>query len=296
MGRENDNRVFRRDFLHRFTIAPSRRLVLRLPTLQLGGRCMLDEWLQMIEDRRSERKTLFTLTEQDGGRDAVSERLIDRIRCHYDDLQNIADDIERLGFPGAARIFQQRLPTRAGARSGELGEILAVEFVEFQTSFRIPVRRMRYKDQRELALRGDDFLGIYTDDENQLLYLKGEAKSGQGIYNAVVTEARDRLKQDEGRPTPISILFVTDRLLEGDEDDKDIGRRIRDAFAHNTIAARTITHGLFTLSGNWPQATLEADLDAADGGHHHISANLRIVDHQDFIEAMYEQAGEFGND
>ena len=257
---------------------------------------MFDAWLQITEDQRDERKTLFTLTEQGGGRDAVSDRLVERVRCHYDDLEHIADDVERLGFRGAAQIFRQRLPASARSRSGEMGEILATEFAEFQTVFRIPVRRLRYKDQRELALRGDDFLGICMDDEDRLSYLKGEAKSGQWISGGVVTDARDRLSQDDGRPTPISLLFVTDRLLESDGDDKKLGQRIRDAFALNTIAARMITHGLFTLSGNLPQAILEADLDAADDRHTHISANLHVADHQNFIEAMYEQAGDFGND
>lgn len=257
---------------------------------------MLNEWLQIDEDRRDARKTLFTLFEQDGGRDAVSDRLIDRIRCHYDDLENIADDVARLGFCGAARIFRKRLPKSAKARSGEMGEILATEFAEFQTSFRIPVRRLRYKDQRDCALRGDDFLGIDIDDQNRLSYLKGEAKSGQGIYSNVVTDARNRLSQDDGRPTPISLLFVADRLLEGDGEDKKLGQRIRDAFALDEISPCMITHGLFTLSGNQPQGILATDLDAADDRHAHISANLYIVDHQNFIEAMYEQVGDFGDD
>ena len=252
--------------------------------------------MQINEDRRDERKTLFTLTEQDGGRDAVSDKLIERVHCHYDDLEHIADDVARLGFSGAARIFRKRLPASSRARSGEMGEILATEFAEFQTGFRIPVRRLRYKDQRELALRGDDFLGIGTDDQNRLSYLKGEAKSRQTVSNSVVTDARDRLSNDDGRPTPISLLFVTDRLLEGDDKDKELGQRIRDEIALDTVSARMITHGLFTLSGNRPQGILASDLDAADDRHAHISANIRIVDHQNFIEAIYEQAGDFGDD
>ena len=257
---------------------------------------MLDEWLQINEEQRSARKTLFTLFEQDDGRDAVSDRLIERIRSHYDDLEHIADDVARVGFSGAAKIFRERLPKSTGKRSGEMGEILATEFAEFQTGFRIPVRRLRYKDQRERPLGGDDFLGIGTDDQNRLSYLKGEAKSGERIYSNVVTGARNKLSQNDGRPTPISLLFVTDRLLEGDGEDKKLGQRIRDAFALDTVSSRMITHGLFTLSGNQPIDILAADLEAADDRHAHISANLCIVDHQNFIEAMYEQAGDFGDD
>ncbi len=50
-----------------------------------------------------------------------------------------------------------------------MGEILATEFIEFQTEFRIPVRRLRYKDGREMALRGDDFLGVNEDEDERAL-------------------------------------------------------------------------------------------------------------------------------
>ncbi len=257
---------------------------------------MLDEWLQIDEDQFDERKTLFRLTEKQGGRAAVADRIIERVRSHYDDLEHIADDVDRLGFPGASEILRERLPRTPRARSGEMGEILAIEFIEFQTGFRIPVRRLRYKDGREMALRGDDFLGIDDDEDERLSFLKGEAKSGQAVTNAVITDARDRLSKDDGRPTPISLLFVADRLLDAEGDDKELGRRIRDEVARRTVPPQRISHGLFTLSGNVPQDALEDDLDAADEVHIHISANLHVQDHQAFIAEIYEEAGHLGDD
>ena len=256
---------------------------------------MIEDWLNIEEAEHGERKRLFVLGERDGGRVAVQADLMERVRAHYDDPRHIADDIAELGFPGAAAILRERLPTDARTRSGEVGEILATEFVEHQTGFRIPVRRLRYKDGREMALRGDDFLGIEEVD-GRLAYLKGEAKSGQAMAAGVINAARARLNDDDGRPTPISLLFVADRLLEGSEEDEALGRQIRNAVGRGTIRARDVTHGLFTLTGNDRRADLEADLAGAGGDHGHISVNLRINDHQEFIAWIYEEAENLGND
>lgn len=186
------------------------------------------------------------------------------------------------------------MPIEPRQRSGEIGEILATEFMEHQTGFRIPVRRLRYKDGRDMALRGDDFIGIKRTDA-QLDYLKGEAKSGQNMARNVICMARAQLGAKDGRPTDISLLFVTDRLLEGDEDDRILGRSIRNAVAQRTIRSSNVTHGLFTLTGNDNQADLQADLDNAPNEHDHVSVNLQILDHQEFIAWVYHEAENLGD-
>lgn len=146
-----------------------------------------------------------------------------------------------------------------------------------------------------MALRGDDFLGIREDDNDCLYFLKGEAKSGQAITVAVIADARGRLDGDNGRPTPISLLFVADRLLEADGADQALGRRIRDQVATRAVPPRRITHGIFALSGNDPIEAMEDDLDGADDEHYHISVSLQIDDHQGFIARLYEEAGNLGD-
>jgi Cap4 SAVED domain len=79
------------------------------------------------------------------------------VRSHYDSVDRIANDVEKLGYKAAAQILRERLPRTKKARSGDLGEILACELVEEERHFTVPVRRLRYKDGREMALRGDDF-------------------------------------------------------------------------------------------------------------------------------------------
>ena len=96
--------------------------------------------------------------------------------------------------------------------------------------------------------------------------------------------------------TPISLLFVADRLLEGNEEDQALGRQIRNAMGRRTIRAQQVTHGLFTLTGNDRRAELEADLDEVEEDHGYISVNLRIDDHQEFIAWVYEEAENLGDD
>lgn len=256
---------------------------------------MIASWLNIDITPHDERKRLYTLAERTGGRTTVKDSLIGVVRSHYDNPRTIADDIKCLGFAQAATILREKLPRTPRARSGELGEILAAEFLEHQTDFRIPVRRLRYKDGRDMSLRGDDFLGI-RDSDGELNYLKGEAKSGENLRLSTITRAREQLCTNNGRPTTISLLFVTDRLLEGDELDRRLGRRIRNAIGRGTIQSQQITHGLFILTKNDRQAELLDDLVNAHEDYDHVSVNLKIHDHQDFISWIYERAENLGND
>lgn len=101
------------------------------------------------------------------------------------------------------------MPQTPKGRSGDLGEILATELVEEEIGLRVPVRRLRYKDGRNMAMRGDDFIGAGYDAAGEKPWLlKGEAKSNKVLGKATVTSARKVLNRDNGRCTPDSLLFV----------------------------------------------------------------------------------------
>lgn len=241
-------------------------------------------------------KQLWRLTERHGGRAVIEGVLTTRIRSHYDNLDQIAEDVRELGYPGAATILAERMPRSARARSGELGEILAIELVEEHLEYRVPVRRLRYKDGREMALRGDDFVGVRFDGQADLHFLKGESKSRANLGGSAISEARGALSKDGGRPTATSLLFVADRLMEGEGERRDVGRRIRNEVASKAAPAARISHMLFTMSGNAiPQAQRD-DLTAADAARPHFSIHLHIEDHQAFIRTCYERALALGND
>lgn len=245
----------------------------------------------ILEDNK---KQFWQLSELEGGRASIEDVLTTRIRNHYDKLEQISEDVRELGYPGAAAILSERMPRSSRARSGELGEILATELVEEHLDFLVPVRRLRYKDGREMALRGDDFVGIKVDEQTNLHFLKGESKSRANLSGATIVEARQALSRDDGRPTATSLLFIADRLMEGEQ--QEIGRKIRNEVANRAAPPARTHHMLFTMSGNkTPQAQFD-DLWAADVIRPHFSVHLHIADHQAFIKVSYEKALTLGND
>lgn len=247
--------------------------------------------------RQDKRKYYWTYSEKDGVRCEISSELGEIIRSHYDRLDRIAEDVKRLGFDVAAKILIEAMPQTLKGRSGDLGEILATELVEEEIGLRVPVRRLRYKDGRNMAMRGDDFIGAgYGGTGENLWLLKGEAKSNKVLGKATVTSARKVLNRDNGRCTPDSLLFVANRLLESnDPDDNALGRSLRDEVGVKSLRAERIDHMLFTMSGNGPHASLEEDLDAAGTDRDQYVVNIHVTDHQDFIAAMYQEAEDLGN-
>ncbi len=253
-------------------------------------------WCTSIE-KKTKKKTLVSYSEKNGGRVRVLSQLGETVKAHYDHTDRIADDVARLGYAKAAEVLRALLPQSPRARSGDLGEILASALVEEETNFRVPVRRMRFKDGREVAMRGDDFIGVGRDSEDKLWLLKGESKSRAALGKTTITEAREALNRHDGRCTPNSLLFIANRLLDSaDADDHELGRIIRDEVGLSALRPGRIDHMLFTLSGNEAGAQLEEDLENAATDRNQHVANLRIKDHQDFIAAVYEEALKLGDE
>jgi hypothetical protein len=137
-------------------------------------------WCNATEEK-DKRKRYWTYIEKDGGRDEIRGDLAEAVRSHYDRLERIAEDVERLGYKVAAEILSEAMPQTPKGRSGDLGEILATELVEEEIGLRVPVRRLRYKDGRNMAMRGDDFIGAgYDGARREALASEGQSQEQQG--------------------------------------------------------------------------------------------------------------------
>lgn len=246
---------------------------------------------------KNKRQHYWTYIEKPGGRDEIRGTLTETIRSHFERLELIADDIARLGYEVAAEILRAKLPQTPTARSGDLGEILATELVEEEIGLRVPVRRLRYKDGRNMAMRGDDFIGAgYGAHDSTLWLLKGEAKSNRVLGKSTVTAAREVLNRDHGRCTPDSLLFVASRLLESNvAADQELGRAIRDEVGLKALRPSRIDHMLFTVSGNGAHASLKRDLDATGTNRDQYVVNLHIADHQEFIAKIFTEVEDLGD-
>lgn len=208
---------------------------------------------------------------------------------HYAAPDRVAHVLRTLGKDKAAAFIESQLPTTKAVRSGDLGEILGVTYLAEFTQFKLAVRRLRWKDHRNMAMRGEDVLSFLIDPKtNKLLILKGEAKSRLTLNYTTVTAARSALSTNYGRPSAHAMAFLATRYFEqGNKQMTDILDR---AQLVDQVSTSQMTHMMFVLSGNDPAPILRADLNSYKGKIGQISVGIRIKSHQEFIKSVFEQA------
>lgn len=231
------------------------------------------------------RHILRICEERDGSRDEVLDDLRNLVRGHYVDPQITAKRMASLGAPKTAALLREHIPTMKKARSGDLGEVLATELAELELNYDVPIRRLRWKDGREMALRGDDILGVARNGKNKLLLLKGESKSRAVLSTAVLDEASGALDSDRGRPTRHSVLFVAERLRDLGKD--ELAEELEEAVL-NSFRGIPVAHMLFVLTGGPPKDLLETHLrGAAKKRRVRHTIGVRIPDHGKFIDLLF---------
>jgi hypothetical protein len=188
------------------------------------------------------------------------------------------------GYAKAAAIIANSLPTNKRTRSGDLGEILATEYVRAQTPFVVPFNKLRWKDDRQMPMRGNDVIAVDATAQ-PVRVLKCECKSRAVLSSAVVTEAAESLDKDGGRPNPSTLAFISKRLYEENRDDE--AHVYRDLQVKGAITPRMISHLIFVLSGNDSSSYLKASPKAKRQGIKRESAGIVITDHGTFVTKVF---------
>ena len=212
---------------------------------------------------------------------------------HYAAPDRVADILRRLGKPAVADYVQAKLPQGAKSRSGDLGEILATSYVTEFTGYGIGLYKLRWSDHREMAMRGDDILGIRLDPTVGAKFLKGEVKSRATLGKKTVDEARTALSSNNGRPTPHALAFVADRLFENGE--IALAEIIDEYQLKSRIEVNQLSHLMFMFTGNNPNPLLTANLTAYTGRIPQVAVGLRVSTHQAFIKQIFEKVIVDGN-
>lgn len=211
------------------------------------------------------------------------------VPAHYASEEQVARAFARLGKPSAAALIEGKLPTTKQIRSGDLGEIYATEWIDAHSGgYHAPIKRLRWKDHRNMAMRGDDVIGILQDAQSQRLhFLKTEAKSRATLTAQVLTDARAGLDKDGGLPSAHALSFISARLFE--LSNLPLTDAIDDALLKHGIPPQNVRHLLFTFSGNAPDALLTASLQAYPGPINQWGIGLRVEGHGAFIGAVYDR-------
>jgi hypothetical protein len=66
------------------------------------------------------------------------------------------------GYKKAAEVIINSLPSGKRTQSGDLGELLATEYVNAETAFVVPINKLRWKADRQTAMHGNDVIGVDT--------------------------------------------------------------------------------------------------------------------------------------
>jgi hypothetical protein len=192
------------------------------------------------------------------------------------------------GYKKSAEVLQNSLPTNKRTQSGDMGELLATEYVNSQTEYTVPIKKLRWKSDRQMPMHGNDVLGInYNTSPRRIL--KCECKSRTQFGDNAVTEASDGLDKHNGRPNPSTVAFITKRLFEDKRDDEaKIWSEIQ---TKESVAAKNVTQMIFALGGNDPTPALAKCPKAKARGIQRQHAAIRLTVYPDFMKAVYKVDG-----
>ncbi len=218
---------------------------------------------------------------------ALVSELIDLLPEHYIAPQSIADILSLLGKSAAAEKLREKIPEVKNIRSGDVGEVITTDYIEESMDFNVPIRKLRWRDHRNMAMRGDDVIGIYINPVDQSVrFIKAEAKANKSLSTDVLTKAREELDNDKGLPAPHALSFVVDRLKEiGNAPLADLIEKVQ---LVDGIRPNQVEHLLFTLTASNPATLQKKAFESYDGDIKQTSVGFRVNDHQELIKRVYE--------
>jgi len=192
------------------------------------------------------------------------------------------------GYEKSAETLRNSLPTNKRTQSGDMGELLATEYVTSQTEFTVPIRKLQWKSDRQMPMHGNDVLGLnYESSPRQIL--KCECKSRNQFGDSAVTEASDGLNQYDGRPNPSTVAFITKRLFEQNKDDE--AKIWSELQTKDPLPTKNLTQMVFALGGNDPTPALAKCPKAKVKGIQRKHAAIRLSAYPDFMKAVYTVDG-----
>lgn len=246
------------------------------------------EWCHETETSVSTHKLLLLAADLEKLPHAINV-VADAVPEYYAAPSRIADLLIKLGKPAVAKYIVEKLPTLPSIKSGDLGEILCNAYVVEATSFNLGIKRLRWKDHRNMSMRGEDVLAFRLEPKGNLKILKAEVKSRASMSTDVIEEAREALSGYSELPSPHSLAFVADRLDEADN--KELRDVLDEVMLKVGLNVGQVTHMLFTFSGSNPSNLLKKNLVAYTGTVPQLYIALQVKSHQTFIKDVFAAVG-----
>lgn len=211
----------------------------------------------------------------------------------YAGTKSLALIAQQLNKDDVATFLRNKLPTKASARSGDMGEILATAYLREEAGYVVGPSRLIQRDHQEWAMRGDDVLGARVDADGKPHIVKAEAKSRVELGKGTVVEARKGLARNNELPSPHSLTQFAARLIDASDD--DAGRVVLALQLLQGVHPERVRHLMFLFTSSDPSKHVDADLRAYSGAVPQLTITLRVRHHQEFIRTVYERATSGGS-
>lgn len=247
------------------------------------GSDLFTKWLETAAAKSHAGITLYT--ERPGAR-VLGLSVLKKLLCeHFVGEETI---LQAGGFSKSAAIIENSLPINKRTRSGDLGELLATEYLNSETSFVVPIKKLRWKSDRETPMHGNDVIGV-DSKAKPVRVVKGECKSRAAFSEAAVEEAVVALNMHNGRPNPSTLAFITKRLYE---EKRDIEAKVfQDLQCEGAFSAKNLSHLIFVLAGSDPCPHLAKQVNSEHFGIKRESAAIVVNDHGAFVAEVYKTHG-----
>jgi hypothetical protein len=239
-------------------------------------------WLQQAT---ATAKGVDLYQERPGARAAVLREFKRLIADHFVGETTI---LQMGGFKQAAETILHSLPTSKRIQSGDLAELVATEYVDAQTPFRVPIKKLRWKSDRQMPMHGNDVIAVDVNSK-PMRALKVESKSRAAFAASVVEEAANTLDAHDGRPNPSTLAFITKRLYEENRDNEaEVFKRMQ---SDGALTAKQVVHLIFAFAGRDPCTLLAAGPKPKKAGIKRTAVAVVVNDHGAFIAAAFGTHG-----
>ena len=154
------------------------------------------------------------MKEKDEIRAHIMPALVEAILDHHFHRKTISGALERLGYEKAAKYFLTRLPKGDKTRKGNFGEVVASEHLCQRYGYRMPVFKLRFRDNPNMPMRGEDIVAFELGEGKRISAICiGEAKTLEHYNRSQVIKAHDRLVTAY-HPYPVTLSLISSLLRE----------------------------------------------------------------------------------
>lgn len=243
-----------------------------------------EDWCN-IDDKKIDHHRCVIITACDDMLEVGIENVALVVPIHFNAA---ADSFDELGKEKAAETMRVMTSDKPNIRLGNLGEIIATEWVNSDSCEYFAPLRFRCIPNPNVSPPGNDIIGFKEVNIYPFInFLKGEVKSREIMNSGTVASARSTLDEHGGSPAPPSILFTLN-ILSADPKNSALVDKIRNALSDNYHAPTTyVSHLIFTFSSNAPEEYLKKSLESSPGFPLQIYVGLHVKDYQNFVNKVY---------